>query len=163
MKARERLQAARAALDSLEAQEEALRKQKREVGTEAGRAFRDLLVEEKLLGQKVWVLDVRDAHDCYLECEARSRDWSELSDFAETSYHCSYLLEGTEGGNDDAEIVFDDGRIIINLRNPDHLQALVDRYGMMVRLTEHLASKKQTLLDTLKLIGTWEQVLRRDA
>ena len=114
-------------------------------------------MEEKIRGQKAWSLNIRE-HEFYLEADSFSDDWKELSEVAETNYHCSYLLEG-EGNNDDATIRFDDGTITISLRNPNHLQALIAKYDLKVYMSKQTIYNKKVLQETLQKIEKWEKIL----
>jgi len=143
---------ARCRVENLRSSMKDLERMQLEAADEANKAFQAYLVESKLLSQQVWYLHIED-YGCYLECAARANEWVELSEFAETNYHCMFSL------GDDDYISFDDRKITINIKDINHLKDFMSKYGMQIRLHHSTESSLKTMQNTIDKINQWKKVL----
>lgn len=149
MSAREEFNKAKEKVAELRKQGQALYELESAAAEEARLAFQKLLVEEKILSQKTWGLDVNSAGTVYLRCDVYSDEWKELSEFAETNYHCRFSL-----GEDDY-IFFDDGEISIHIRDMNQLKLFMEKYGMRVHLSESSKENLRVMKETIAKTEAW--------
>lgn len=155
MSARKLFEKAKAELLQIEQKSSDLREEVENIQGVMSDAFRMLLVEEKILSQKPWVLNIHP-HACELVCKENSSSWEELSDCVESNYHCSFLLKDSDG-----TLCFDDGEISISIHDVNHLKSVIDTYELQVSLSAQTSFDKEKMQKTLAEIEKWESIFKK--
>lgn len=151
MTAREKFETAKTKTDEIRQQIDALYEEQRIADKETNEAFQDLLIEEKILGQKSWALTFRNDKRIELVCDAYSSDWKELSQFVETNYHCTFSLNTTD------YISFDDGEISISIASIEHLKYLINKYSIKVHMSTETERQIKEMTETLAGFHKWQE------
>lgn len=117
-------------------------------------AFREMLAEDKILAQHDWYLCKLSGGTAMLQANATSRTWKELSEIAESNYHCSFSL-----AKDDGHIMFNDGTVEILVQGVGHLKHLIDKYSINVHLDPALDKDLKRYQNSIDAINEWKQTL----
>lgn len=153
MSARDNFNDLKTQMKTLELKARDIEDERGELGLKCNEAFRDMLIEDQMLSQKTWSLSISMSGCGYLTCDAGSREWKELSEFAETNYHCRFSL------SDDEDLRFDDGEISIFLKDMKHLQSLIQKYGMTVHLCDAAVKNIKAMEVSIAEIKKWQEIL----
>jgi hypothetical protein len=157
MSAKDIFEKFKAEVDECEALEEANRKRLHDAKSNMDKAFSQYLIDEKILAQHPWYLHIETlnlhAITARLICSVRSREWPELSEIAESNYHCTFELKDRD------YIYFDDGQISIQVLNIDNLIHYIQTYHLDVRVPKSLEKKREELKRALSVIEKWEAAL----
>lgn len=153
MSAREVFLSLKKQMDDMSLQAKVLEKNHFNLGKETAKAFRAYIIEEKLLSQKPWSLQIDYGGSGYLKCDVDSSEWDELAKFAQTDYHCQFEL------SDNESLRFDDGEITIRLKDIAHLQYLISTYGLNVRLNASAEKNIAKMESALTELKKWAAIL----